>query len=490
MGGSDLSALKTQVAELQKSYNMIKQEAVKAALAAFDQAQKTIAPFASRLKDALAGKTVEFSPSEQATLSAAARETNALLTTQPFLSPENAAALKGKLGTAQALQKIAAQQQTPALSEEQKQAIAQKIATGEHRKKDPSQGGTQSVIGWQTLDDDVVDAQNNTIKESRFKVAKAVLEQNPIFVDLLKEFADPTDSASDNFGAETAGKYAKVRLEFEVLPEQTMVDLFGMAGGIVQTQVRLPKTNRWFDVLQFNGQRTDLGNLDENIRVYIALKNQDKDKLPTGNLKAQPKEPYVKNQRKEQKSDDFADPIVLITHEFIIHARDAAERVYQFKENMDSVNALKREIVGSTFENAPLGSAEKRFSCEHQLISGIDENGNPGGRNSEYERTNDATYELLKNPPQDANIPKLVRKANKGSNPGKPEATDDYVPRGQLDAVDIHGNKLDYIEQVTPDEAFLVARLSERQTYTPPKHMPTTNKNIAKEYDDAKKTKK
>ncbi len=113
MGGSDLSALKTQVAELQKSYNMIKQEAVKAALAAFDQAQKTIAPFASRLKDALAGKTVEFSPSEQATLSAAARETNALLTTQPFLSPENAAALKGKLGTAQALQKIVAQQQAP-----------------------------------------------------------------------------------------------------------------------------------------------------------------------------------------------------------------------------------------------------------------------------------------------------------------------------------------------------------------------------------------
>ncbi len=45
---SNLSALKIQLAELQKSYNIMKQEAVKAALSAFDKAQKMIAPLASR----------------------------------------------------------------------------------------------------------------------------------------------------------------------------------------------------------------------------------------------------------------------------------------------------------------------------------------------------------------------------------------------------------------------------------------------------------
>ncbi len=107
-GGGD-NPPKHPIAELYEAYQAMKVAAVKAALEAFDKAQKTIAPLSSRIKDALAGKSVEFSPTEQAILSAAARETQALLTTQTFLSAENASALKGKLGIAAALKKVTMQ---------------------------------------------------------------------------------------------------------------------------------------------------------------------------------------------------------------------------------------------------------------------------------------------------------------------------------------------------------------------------------------------
>ncbi len=383
-----------------------------------------------------------------------------LLCTQPFLSAENAAALKSKIGTAQALQKIAVQQQAPTLSEEQKQAIAQKIASGEHRKKDPSKGGTQSVIGWEKIDGD------GDIAKNRYKFAKETLEKNQFFVELMQDFANPDDPESDNFGAGKAGKYAKINLIFELMTADEMEKFTGKEqnnepAGMVLTEIL--SNGKWLEVPRyFQGERKDIKNMDKDIRVRVLLNNEKPAPDPQGS------------------GSQYAKPILILTHEVVLHARHAAERVYIFKNDPKAtIASLKNAIMDATNEFRLPGDIRERFkySEEHERVSGIDYLGNKVPYDQVYEDINDETQRVLKTGPQ----PKLTKRQNVSDIPG----SDGYN-------TSIH-DKNTGLPLITPKDvkiadAFLEARLTERQDYASPAQKDEEiNQKIAKEYIEKKK---
>ncbi len=103
MGGGDLSALKTRVAELYKEHSTVVMQIAKSAAGEFALHQKAIASLLPRLQKAQKGEVVEFSEAEKAQLQSAAKAGKKLLGLSGIFPAAIAEQLKTMLVSAKAV---------------------------------------------------------------------------------------------------------------------------------------------------------------------------------------------------------------------------------------------------------------------------------------------------------------------------------------------------------------------------------------------------
>lgn len=383
---------------------------------------------------------------------------------------------------------------------------------------EPRQGGVQSVIGWERLDKDVStpDVQNpanNLAIKNNYKNAKRILEKNQDFIDLMQDFANPDDPNSENFGATKAGKYSKVIIEFEVLNRIEMEKRVGTADGVVTTEIYID--GNWQDITIYNTiKNLSIKNICTQTRIIVILENVERNpkkieslngfeqlqiETETGKLRPYPSALDVDNkQLKLAGAKETVKPIRVLTHEICIHALSTAERLSKFQTAfIENANDSKnQEIAFATLCNSikdaigeigamSFGNSKIIYSKEHQAISGI--NSTTGEKlpyNNDYERVNDATYELLKNETE-----KVLRVKMKSDVVGTDENSVLYRAKNQQKGQDNRGEfvEIPTIEEVSMAEAFKNERLTERLNYANiGKDKEAVNKAIQTEFEEIK----